>query len=106
MDVDEYDIGQPLSITNKLFLEDSLDQLILPTILEEEATSQNNSLDNNQPITTQFDNIPNITEPIRLKTTDESMYQTNGNNLLPIVSQTQTELMTHIQTLMTRRAQS
>ena len=73
------------SLTNKLFLEESLDQAILPTILEEEAASQiNNSLDIIKPITTKFANIPNIPEPVSLQTTDESIPQTNGNNL-PII---------------------
>ena len=55
-----------LSLINKLFLEESHYQAIPPTVLEEDTTFQNNSLDNNQPITTQFVNIPNITEPVSL----------------------------------------
>ena len=90
MDVDEHDIDQTLSLTNELFLEESLDQAKLPNILEEEATSQNNNIDIIKPINTQFANIPNITEPVSLQTTDESLPPTNGNNYPPIVSQTQT----------------
>ena len=48
MDIDEHDIDQPLSLINELFWEESLDQANLSNILEEEATSQNNSLDSNQ----------------------------------------------------------
>ena len=33
--IDEHNIDQPLSLTNELFLEESSDQTILPTILEE-----------------------------------------------------------------------
>ena len=74
MDVDEHNIDQPLSLTNKLFLEDSLDQAILHNILGEKAASQiNNSLDILKPITTKFSNIPNIAEPVSLQNTDESM---------------------------------
>ena len=90
MYIDEHDIDQPLSIINKLLLEESLDQAILPAILEEGDTSQNNSLDNNQPITTQFANIPTITEPVILQTTYESNPHTNRDTLSPIVIQTQT----------------
>ena len=80
----------PLSLTNKLFYEESLDQTKIPTIQEEEAKSHNNSLDIIKPITTQFSDIPNSTEPVSLQTTDESLPHTNGNNLPSIVSQTQT----------------
>ena len=90
MDVDEHDIEQPLSLTNKLLSEDSLDQEILLTILDEEATSRNNSLYIIKHITTQFSDISNITEPVSLQTTDESIPQADRNNLRPIVSQTQT----------------
>ena len=51
MDVVEYDIDQPLSLT-ELVLKESLNQANLPTILEEEATSQNNNLDIIKPIST------------------------------------------------------
>ena len=82
MDFDEHYIDQPLSLTNKLFLEDSFGQASPPTILEEDATYQYNSLDNTQPINTQFSNIPNITEPLSITTTDESIPQINGNKCL------------------------
>ena len=49
-----------------MFLEDSLDQASLLTILEEDPISKNNSINNNQPITIQFSNTLNITEPISL----------------------------------------
>ena len=78
------------TLINKLFLEESLDQSIPLTSLEEYATSQNNSLDNNQPITTQFVNIPNTTEHVSLQTTYESNPHTNSDALSSIVSQTQT----------------
>ena len=90
MDVDEHDIDQPLSLIIKLFLEESLDQIILPTILEKDAASQHDRLDNNQPITTQFSNIPNITEPVSLQATDESNPRTDRDILSLIFSQTQT----------------
>ena len=87
MDVEEHYIDQTLSLINKLFLDESLDQESLPTILEEDATSQRNSLDNNQPITTQFSNIPKITEPGSLQTAGESNPHTNMDTLSPIISQ-------------------
>ena len=40
MDIDEYSIGKPLSLSNTLFLEESLDQEKLPSILEEDPKSQ------------------------------------------------------------------
>ena len=57
MNGDEHDIDKPLSLTNKLFLKESLDQTSLPTILEEDPISQQNILNNTQPITTKFANI-------------------------------------------------
>ena len=88
-DVDEHENHKPLSLSNILFLEDSLDQEGLPTILEEDPTSEYNSLDNTQHITTQVSDIPNITEPVSITTTDESNPHTNGDELPPIVSQPQ-----------------
>ena len=73
--IDEHDIDQSPSLTNKLFLEELSDQEILPTLLEEE------------PI---FADKSNNTEPVNPQTTDESMYKCNGDSLPPIVSQTQT----------------
>ena len=78
-------------------------QVGLPTILEDDATSEyesdkqstkqkHNSLDNIHPITTQFANIPNITEPVSTTATGESNPHTNGDELPPIFSQTQTEI--------------
>ena len=74
-DINECDIYKPISLTNKLFLEKSSHQTILPTTLEEEPILQN---------------ILNNTEPVSLQTIDESIPQTNGDDLPPIVSQTQT----------------
>ena len=78
------------TLINKLFLEESLDEVIPPTILSEDATSQNKRLDNNQPITTQVFNIPNNTEPVKLQTTHESKPHTNRDTVSPIVSQIHT----------------
>ena len=44
--VDDHDIDQTLSLTNKLFLEESFDKEILPTILEEEATYSKSQINN------------------------------------------------------------
>ena len=73
-DINEHNIDQPLSLTNKLFLEDSSDQTILPTTLEEDTTLYNKSTN---------------TEPVSLQTMDEIVPQTNGDDLPPIFSQTQ-----------------
>ena len=66
-----------------------LSEAISPTILEEDATSQNERLDNYQTITTQFVDIPNVNEPVSLQATDESKTHNNGDKISPIVSQTQ-----------------
>ena len=64
MSVDEHDIDQPLSLTNKLFLEESSNQTILPAILEEEPISTksqiNNGLDIIKSITNKLNYIENI----------------------------------------------
>ena len=73
--IDEHDIDQSLSLTIKLFLEESSNQAILPSILKEE------------PI---FVDESNNAKPESLQTTDESMPQNIGYDLPPIVSQTQT----------------
>ena len=73
--IDEHDIDQPLSLTNKRFLEESSDQEFLPAILEEE------------PI---FSDESNNAERVSLQTTDEILPRNNGDDLPPIFSQTQT----------------
>ena len=90
MDSDVHDIGKPLSLTNTLFLEEPLDQASISNILEEDFTSQHNSLDNTQYITTQFANIPNITEHVSTTAIDETNPHTNEDKLSPIVTQIQT----------------
>ena len=48
-DIDEHDIDQPLSLTNKLFLEEASNHMVLPTTLEEDSTSLN-KLTNTEPV--------------------------------------------------------
>ena len=64
--------------------------LIRQTFYCSRGRSQNNSIDIIKPITTQFANIPNITEPVSLQTIDESNSHTNGDKISTIVIQTQT----------------
>ena len=92
MDIEDHGIDKSLSLFNILFLEDSFDQTGLNNTLEEDPTSECNSLDNIQPITIQFTDILNTTESVSIIATDEINPHTNGNELPPIGSQTQTRI--------------
>ena len=102
MDNDEHEVERPLSLSNSLFLDKSLVQVVLPTILEEGFKTQwkpdNHStiqkeyeVDNNQLLASQVTNIPHITEPVSFTTADmSSTPHNNEEELTSIVSQSQT----------------